>query len=127
VAGQSHSALVFTELLALLNGQLADYDDAIAEAVQRHPDAPIFSASPASDRSAPPYCSPRSVGTATTESGFRYAANTLWRASTETSPALIELTMNISRLRSIAISYAHGEAVPRSPLERRCNDVALAT
>jgi transposase len=46
VAGKSHSALVFAELLALLNGQLADYDDAIAEALQRHPDAAIFASFP---------------------------------------------------------------------------------
>jgi transposase len=46
VAGKSHSALVFAELLALLNGQLADYDDAIADAVRRHPDAPIFAGFP---------------------------------------------------------------------------------
>jgi transposase len=46
VAGKSHSALVFAELLALLNGQLADYDDAISDAVQRHPDAPIFTSFP---------------------------------------------------------------------------------
>jgi transposase len=46
VAGKSHSALVFAELLALLNGQLADYDDAISDAVQRHPDAPIFASFP---------------------------------------------------------------------------------
>jgi transposase len=46
VAGKSHSALVFAELLALLNGQLGDYDDAIADAVQRHPDAPVFASFP---------------------------------------------------------------------------------
>jgi transposase len=42
VAGKAHSALVFAELLGLLNQQLADYDDAIALAVERHPDAAIF-------------------------------------------------------------------------------------
>lgn len=46
VAGKSHSALVFAELLALLNSQLADYDDAIAQAVQQHPDAHIFASFP---------------------------------------------------------------------------------
>jgi transposase len=46
VAGRSHSALVFAELLALLNGQLADYNDAIALAVRQHPDTPIFASFP---------------------------------------------------------------------------------
>jgi hypothetical protein len=46
VAGKAHSALVFAELLGLLNQQLADYDDAIALAVQRHPDAAIFASFP---------------------------------------------------------------------------------
>ena len=46
VAGKAHSALVFAELLGLLNQQLADYDDAIALAVGRHPDAPIFTSFP---------------------------------------------------------------------------------
>lgn len=46
VAGKSHSALVFAELLALLNSQLADYDDAIAQAVRQHPDAHIFASFP---------------------------------------------------------------------------------
>jgi transposase len=46
VAGKSHSALVFAELLGLLNGQLADYDDAIVLAVERHPDAKIFASFP---------------------------------------------------------------------------------
>jgi hypothetical protein len=43
---KSHSAPFFAELLALLNRQLADYDDAIASAIQRHPDAPIFASFP---------------------------------------------------------------------------------
>jgi transposase len=46
VAGKTHSALVFAELLGLLNRQLADYDDAIALAVERHPDAAIFASFP---------------------------------------------------------------------------------
>jgi transposase len=46
VAGKAHSALVFAELLGLLNQQLADYDEAIALAVRRHPDAPIFASFP---------------------------------------------------------------------------------
>jgi hypothetical protein len=46
VAGKAHSALVFAELLGLLNQQLADYDQAIALAVERHPDAPIFASFP---------------------------------------------------------------------------------
>jgi transposase len=46
VAGKSHSALVFAELLALLNGQLADYDDAIGQAIKRHPDTAIFASFP---------------------------------------------------------------------------------
>jgi transposase len=46
VAGKAHSALVFAELLELLNQQLADYDEAIALAVGRHPDAPIFASFP---------------------------------------------------------------------------------
>jgi transposase len=46
VAGKAHSALVFAELLGLLNQQLADYDEAIALAVGRHPDAPIFASFP---------------------------------------------------------------------------------
>jgi transposase len=46
VAGKAHSALVFAELLGLLNQQLADYDEAIALAVGRHPDTPIFASFP---------------------------------------------------------------------------------
>jgi transposase len=46
VAGKAHSALVFAELLGLLNQQLADYDEAIALAVGRHPDAAIFASFP---------------------------------------------------------------------------------
>jgi transposase len=46
VTGKAHSALVFAELLGLLNQQLADYDEAIALAVGRHPDAPIFASFP---------------------------------------------------------------------------------
>jgi hypothetical protein len=46
VAGKAHSALIFAELLGLLNQQLADYDDAIALAVERHPDAAIFASFP---------------------------------------------------------------------------------
>src|SRR5512132_3648219 len=46
VAGKAHSALVFAELLGLLNQQLADYDDTIALAVERHPDAAIFASFP---------------------------------------------------------------------------------
>jgi hypothetical protein len=46
VTGKAPSALVFAELLGLLNQQLADYDDAIALAVQRHPDAAIFAGFP---------------------------------------------------------------------------------
>ena len=46
MAGKAHSALVFAELLELLNHQLADYDEAIALAVGRHPDAPIFASFP---------------------------------------------------------------------------------
>jgi Transposase/Transposase IS116/IS110/IS902 family len=46
VAGKAHSALVFAELLGLLNQQLADYDDAIAVALERHPDAAIFASFP---------------------------------------------------------------------------------
>jgi transposase len=46
VAGKSHSALVFGELLGLLNSQLADYDDALELALARHPDASIFRSFP---------------------------------------------------------------------------------
>lgn len=46
VTGKAHPALVFAELLGLLNQQLADYDEAIALAVGRHPDAPVFASFP---------------------------------------------------------------------------------
>lgn len=46
VAGKSHSALVFAELLGLLNGQLDDYDDALEAALAKHPDAGIFTSFP---------------------------------------------------------------------------------
>lgn len=46
VAGKSHSALVFAELLGLLNGQLDDYDDALELALAKHPDADIFRSFP---------------------------------------------------------------------------------
>ncbi|WP_152187020.1 IS110 family transposase [Segeticoccus rhizosphaerae] len=46
VAGKSFSAQSFTRLLQLLNGQLAEYDDAIAAAVAEHPDAHIFASFP---------------------------------------------------------------------------------
>lgn len=46
VAGKSYSAQSYTRLLQVLNGQLADYDDAIAAAVAEHPDGPIFASFP---------------------------------------------------------------------------------
>ncbi len=46
VTGKSHSALVFAELLGLLNGQLDDYDDALEAALAKHPDAGIFTSFP---------------------------------------------------------------------------------
>ncbi len=46
VTGKSHSALVFAELLGLLNGQLDDYDDALELAMTKHPDAAIFASFP---------------------------------------------------------------------------------
>lgn len=46
VAGKSFSAQSFARLLALLNEQLSDYDDAIAAAVTDHPDAAIFASFP---------------------------------------------------------------------------------
>lgn len=46
IAGKSHSALVFAELLGLLNQQLADYDDALELALDKHPDAHIFRSFP---------------------------------------------------------------------------------
>jgi transposase len=46
VAGKSFSARSFTQLLQLLNHQLAEYDDAIAAAVAEHPDSAIFASFP---------------------------------------------------------------------------------
>ena len=46
IAGKSYSAQTFARLLQLLNTQLADYDDAIAAAVAKHPDTPIFTSFP---------------------------------------------------------------------------------
>jgi len=46
VAGKSFSAQSFTRLLTLLNEQLAEFDDAIAAAVAKHPDAAIFASFP---------------------------------------------------------------------------------
>jgi transposase len=46
VSGKSFSAQSFTRLLQLLNNQLADYEDAIAAAVNEHPDAHIFTSFP---------------------------------------------------------------------------------
>ncbi|WP_454158307.1 IS110 family transposase [Microbacterium lacticum] len=46
VAGKSFSALAFTQVLQLLNTQLAEYDDAIAAATAEHPDALIFASFP---------------------------------------------------------------------------------
>jgi transposase len=46
VAGKAHSALVFAELLGLLNRQLADYDDALERALAKHPDTRIFRSFP---------------------------------------------------------------------------------
>ena len=46
VAGKSHSALAFAELLGLLNSQLADYDTALKAALAKHPDAAIFQSFP---------------------------------------------------------------------------------
>ena len=56
VAGKAHSALVFAELLGLLNQQLADSDDAIALAVERHSDAATSPRSLGSGRSGPRSC-----------------------------------------------------------------------
>lgn len=46
VAGKAHSALVFSELLGLLNRQLDDYDDALQITLAKHPDAHIFRSFP---------------------------------------------------------------------------------
>lgn len=46
VAGKSFSALAFTQVLQLLNTQLAEFDDAIAAATAEHPDAKIFASFP---------------------------------------------------------------------------------
>lgn len=46
VAGKSFSAQTFAHLLALLNEQLAEFDEAIASAVAAHPDAGIFASFP---------------------------------------------------------------------------------
>lgn len=46
VAGKSFSAQTFARLLELLNGQLAEFDEAIASAVAVHPDASIFASFP---------------------------------------------------------------------------------
>jgi transposase len=46
VAGKSFSAQSFARLLAVLNEQLAEFDDAIACAIAEHPDAPIFASFP---------------------------------------------------------------------------------
>lgn len=46
VAGKAFSATTFARLLALLNEQLSDYDDAIAATLAEHPDAPIFASFP---------------------------------------------------------------------------------
>lgn len=46
VAGKSFSAQTFAQLLALLNAQLAEFDEAIASAVAAHPDAGIFASFP---------------------------------------------------------------------------------
>lgn len=46
VAGKSFSALAFTQVLQLLNTQLAEFDDAIAAATAEHPDARIFASFP---------------------------------------------------------------------------------
>jgi transposase len=46
VAGKAFSATTFARLLALLNEQLSDYDDAIAATLAEHPDAPIFTSFP---------------------------------------------------------------------------------
>lgn len=46
VAGKSFSAQTFARLLALLNEQLAEFDEAIATAVAAHPDTGIFASFP---------------------------------------------------------------------------------
>jgi hypothetical protein len=46
VAGKAFSATTFARLLALLNEQLSDFDDAIAAALTERPDAPIFASFP---------------------------------------------------------------------------------
>lgn len=46
VAGKSHSAQVFAELLGLLNRQLAGYDTALERVLAQHPDAHIFRSFP---------------------------------------------------------------------------------
>jgi transposase len=46
VAGRSHSAQVFAELLGVLNRQLADYDKRLELALAKHPDAQIFRSFP---------------------------------------------------------------------------------
>jgi transposase len=46
VAGKSLSAQTFARVLAMLNDELAAFDDAIASAVAEHPDAPVFASFP---------------------------------------------------------------------------------
>jgi transposase len=46
VTGKSFSAQAFAQLLAALNTQLAEYDDAIAAALAEHPDTPVFASFP---------------------------------------------------------------------------------
>lgn len=46
VAGKAISAQSFARILSLLNGELAEFDDAIASAVAEHPDSKIFASFP---------------------------------------------------------------------------------
>jgi transposase len=45
-AGRRRSALAYCDLLELLNAKLDEFDRAIAQALARHPDAPIFASFP---------------------------------------------------------------------------------
>jgi hypothetical protein len=97
VTGKSFSAQAFAQLLAALNTQLAEYDDAIAAALAEHPDTPIFASFPG-------------VGPVLTavllaeigEDRTRYPADSVLLAEADLAP----VTRSSGRSRNVRFRYA---------------------
>jgi hypothetical protein len=129
VAGKSHSALVFAELLGLLNGQLDDYDDALELALAKHPDAGIFTSFPGVGLITASTLLPRSVRTAaTTPRSGCCSPKPAWRPVTRSSGRSHRVRFRYAantRLREACMWWAYN-SLKTSPWAREAYDQARA-